>query len=151
MRLSDIIAAYIQEQLEETDGSMELQRNVLAEELGCVPSQINYVLASRFGPEQGYIVESRRGGGGYIRITKVRYSGQTPPLVQLANAMEDTLDQGKAQVFLQNLLNRNLIDAQSARVLAVATSDRAYKDVPAENRDALRASMMKNLLIALSM
>lgn len=69
MRLSDEITAYILHMLEQTqNGCAVLQRNELAEEIGCVPSQINYVLTSRFTPEQGYIVESRRGGGGYIRI-----------------------------------------------------------------------------------
>lgn len=150
MRLSDIITAYILNQLEE-NGSMELQRNLLAEELGCVPSQINYVLTSRFTPEQGYIVESRRGGGGYIRVTRIHYAGQIPPLVQLANAMDDTLEERKAQIFLENMLSRELIDEKTAKVLETATSNRTYKDVPYENRDALRASMLKQLLIALSM
>ena len=71
MRLSDEITAYILHMLDQTAGEAELQRNELAEELGCVPSQINYVLTSRFTPEQGYIVESRRGGGGYIRVRRV--------------------------------------------------------------------------------
>ena len=73
MRISDAITAYILDMLQE-NGSAELQRNVLAEELGCVPSQINYVLSSRFTPEQGYVVESRRGGGGYIFKNESSYS-----------------------------------------------------------------------------
>lgn len=69
MCISDAIAAYILGVMERTgNGTAELQRNTLAEELGCVPSQISYVLTSRFTPEKGYIVESRRGGGGYIRV-----------------------------------------------------------------------------------
>ena len=76
MRISDEITAYILHMLENADdGEAELRRNELAEELGCVPSQINYVLTSRFTPEQGYVVESRRGGGGYIRI---RWGGEPP-------------------------------------------------------------------------
>lgn len=71
MRMSDLVANYIMRALDESDGNAEIQRNVLAGELGCVPSQINYVITSRFTPEQGYIVESKRGGGGYIRITRV--------------------------------------------------------------------------------
>ena len=69
MRLSDLIAAEINRMLDESeDNSAEIQRNDFALRVGCVPSQINYVLSSRFIPEQGYIVESRRGGGGYIKI-----------------------------------------------------------------------------------
>lgn len=80
MRISDAIAAYILHRIDEAgDGSAELRRNELAEELGCVPSQINYVITSRFTPEQGYIVESRRGGGGYIRIHRVQYTPGCSP------------------------------------------------------------------------
>ena len=149
MRRSDVIAAYILNRIEEADGGVaELQRNLLAEEIGCVPSQINYVLTSRFTPEQGFIVESRRGGGGYIRIHRV----QTPsPLSQLVRQLPDTLDSASAQNLLQNLLYRELIQPDTARLLAVALSDRSYKDVPPERRDKLRATMMKQLLTALSL
>ena len=78
MRLSDIIADEINRMLDESgDGSAEIKRNELASHIGCVPSQINYVISSRFVPEQGYIVESRRGGGGFIKITRVHLD---PPL-----------------------------------------------------------------------
>ena len=72
MRMSDLVAQYILEMLEEQDGSAEIKRNELAGNLGCVPSQINYVITSRFTPEQGYIVESRRGGGGYYAHCQFR-------------------------------------------------------------------------------
>lgn len=74
MGISDNVAEYILELLQKDNGTAEIQRNELAGIIGCVPSQINYVLTSRFTPEQGYIVESRRGGGGYIRITRMRVS-----------------------------------------------------------------------------
>jgi len=74
MATSDLIARFILEMLEDSDGSAELQRSVLADRFGCVPSQINYVISTRFSPERGYVVESRRGGGGYIRISRVRTS-----------------------------------------------------------------------------
>ena len=69
MGISDVIASFIQSALDETDGVLELQRSDLAQRFNCVPSQINYVMSTRFSPEHGYIVESRRGGNGYIRIT----------------------------------------------------------------------------------
>ena len=72
MGISDVIASFIQSALDETDGVLELQRSDLAQRFNCVPSQINYVMSTRFSPEHGYIVESRRGGNGYIRITRVR-------------------------------------------------------------------------------
>ena len=78
MGISDLIASFLQESLEEADGGvLEVQRNDLAQRFNCVPSQINYVMSTRFSPERGYIVESRRGGNGYIRITRVRVDRQT--------------------------------------------------------------------------
>ena len=76
MGISDVIASFIQSALDETDGVLELQRSDLAQRFNCVPSQINYVMSTRFSPEHGYIVESRRGGTGYIRITRVRTARQ---------------------------------------------------------------------------
>lgn len=80
MCISDVIAAYIVRRMEQAaDGTAELQRNTLAEELGCVPSQISYVLASRFTPENGYVVESRRGGGRLYPGARVAYRGGAAP------------------------------------------------------------------------
>ena len=75
MNLSELVALRILEMLDAAGGEAEIQRNELASSIGCVPSQINYVITSRFTPEQGYTVESRRGGGGYIRISRVNLSG----------------------------------------------------------------------------
>ena len=72
MGITDMIASFIHDALEEADGVLELQRSDLAQRFNCVPSQINYVMSTRFSPERGYIVESRRGGGGYIRISRVQ-------------------------------------------------------------------------------
>lgn len=76
MNLSKEIAGMILDMLSDS-GTTEIRRNDLAEQLGCVPSQINYVISSRFTPEHGYIVESRRGGGGYIKITRATYDLST--------------------------------------------------------------------------
>ena len=91
MGISDLIAAFIAEELEQADGVLELQRSDLAERFGCVPSQINYVMSTRFSPERGYIVESRRGGNGYIRISRVRMDRQTL-LMHVINSVGDELD-----------------------------------------------------------
>ena len=76
MRLSDSIETFIKALLAEDEQSVELKRNELAEYFGCAPSQINYVLATRFTLDDGYVIESRRGGGGYIRIVRVMGSDQ---------------------------------------------------------------------------
>lgn len=150
MRLSDEITAYILHMMEAADdGEAELQRNELAEELGCVPSQINYVLTSRFTPEQGYVVESRRGGGGYIRIRRVKLSRESSPLMHTVNAIGDTLDSSTARVILENLAYQEMVPIEVARIMAAALSNRAYRDVPVEKRDRLRACLMKQMLTVL--
>ncbi len=96
MRISDSVANYILELLNQAGGIAEIQRNELASFLGCVPSQINYVLTSRFTPEQGYIVESRRGGGGYIRITRLKLS-KADMIMHIINGVGDSLDGASAR------------------------------------------------------
>ena len=86
MSISNDIARMLLAMLDET-GRAEIQRNELAEQLGCVPSQINYVISSRFTPENGYTVESRRGGGGYIKITRINYSAKEQMLMHIINCI----------------------------------------------------------------
>jgi transcriptional regulator CtsR len=149
MRISDIITQRILTLLEESaQGMAEIQRNELAALLGCVPSQINYVLSSRFTPEQGYIVESRRGGGGYIRITRVDASGSAA-LMHVLNYVGDSLDSGTARLFVDNLLHQGLISAQAAALMDAALSDKCYRDIRPEGRDSLRAAIFKQMLINL--
>ena len=92
MGISDLIAQFLQESLNEAaDGVLEVQRSDLAQRFNCVPSQINYVMTTRFSPEHGYLVESRRGGGGYIRITQVRTDRQTL-LMHVINSVGSQMD-----------------------------------------------------------
>ena len=149
MRISDEIAAYILHIMENTEGGYaELQRNLLAEEFGCVPSQITYVLSSRFTPEQGYLVESRRGGGGYIRIRRVGNLQELSPVMHVVNSIGDSLVSSAAEAILQSLVYRDCLGARTARVMAAALSDRCYRDLPAELRDRLRATQLKTMLTA---
>ena len=149
MRMSDLVAQYILEMLEQQDGSAEIQRNELAGSLGCVPSQINYVITSRFTPEQGYIVESRRGGGGYIRISRVKMDKGTA-LMHIINSVGDTLDKATAEVMLKNMLQRNLIELLPAKIIAAALSDRTLKNIEQEKRGTVRADLFKNMLLAIN-
>ena len=149
MRMSDLVAQYILNMLEAQDGSAEIQRNELAGSLGCVPSQINYVITSRFTPEQGYIVESRRGGGGYIRISRVKMDKGTA-LMHIINSVGDTLDKATAEVMLKNMLQRNLIELLPAKIIAAALSDRTLKNIEQEKRDTVRADLFKNMLLAIN-
>lgn len=150
MRISDEIAAYILNVLEADNGEAELQRNTLAEKLGCVPSQINYVLTSRFTPEQGYIVESRRGGGGYIRIHRVQYNTPQGALMHIVNSIGDTLSPATANTILGNLVDRRMVTEENARLMGAALSDKAYRGVAVAERDRLRAALMKQMLTTLA-
>ena len=97
MLISDAIAKLIEEMINEGEGAAEIKRNDLAYRLGCVPSQINYVISSRFTPERGYIIESRRGGGGYIKIMRVRMD-RNQYLMHVYNAVNDSI---KRNIFKQ--------------------------------------------------
>ena len=147
MRMSDLVAQTILEMLDSQNGNAEIQRNELATNLGCVPSQINYVITSRFTPEQGYVVESRRGGGGYIRITRIKTDDKTM-VMHVVNSIGDSLDKMTAEVMLKNLYREQILDRKTANVMAVALSDRALKNAPQSIRDNLRADIFKNMLIS---
>ena len=147
MGLSDLIARFLQESLEEADdGVLEVQRSDLAQRFNCVPSQINYVMSTRFSPERGYIVESRRGGNGYIRITRVRVDRQTL-LMQVINSLGTQVDLASAKAILSNLVQAGALNEDAGRSLLAAIGDRALGAVPREIRDTVRADIMKQVLI----
>lgn len=146
MGITDMIAGFIHEALEETGGVLELQRSDLAQRFGCVPSQINYVVSTRFSPERGYIVESRRGGGGYIRISRVQMDRQTL-LMHVINTIGATLDEPSARAIAKNLADSGALSHEAAHLLAAATSRRAVQSAPPQYRDALRADIFKQVLL----
>ncbi len=147
MGISDLIASFLQDSLEEAEnGVLEVQRSDLAQRFNCVPSQINYVMSTRFSPERGYIVESRRGGNGYIRITRVQVDRQTL-LMHVINSIGDAVDLASARAILSNLVQSGALEEAPARALLVAVGDRALGRVPREIRDAVRADVMKQVLI----
>ena len=148
MATSDLIARFILDALDEANGIAELQRSTLAEQFSCVPSQINYVISTRFSPERGYIVESRRGGGGYIRITRVHAEPQQL-IMHTVNAVGDELDGHTASAFVSNLVDAGALDLQKARLILAAVGNNALRPVPAPQRDAARASIFKHMLVNL--
>ncbi len=146
MGISDHIAEFINQLLYHDDGVTELSRIELAERFGCVPSQINYVLSTRFSPEHGFIIESRRGGGGYIRITRVRID-RSSLIMHTVNAAGTQLDGPSARALLSNLLSAGALDAPHIKLIAAAVGDRALNPAPPILRDALRASIFKQCLV----
>ena len=149
MRISDHVAEYILQMLNEADGIAEIQRNELANALGCVPSQINYVITSRFTPEQGYIVESRRGGGGYIRIIRRRMT-KSDMIMHIVNAVGMRLDGASARAMLRNLVETGVAGESDAALIAAAVSEKSLISAPKDLRDELRASIFKNMLLILN-
>ena len=146
MGISDMIAEFIRGELEDADGVLELQRNDLAQRFHCVPSQINDVMSTRFSPEHGYIVESRRGGGGYIRITRVRVDRPTL-LMHFINSIGPEIDTQSALAIVRNLYETEAISQETARLLQIVLSDTALRSVPRSTRDVLRADLMRQVLI----
>lgn len=146
MNLSELVAQAIMEMLDQSDGAADIQRNELAASLGCVPSQINYVITSRFTPERGYTVESRRGGGGYIRITRVSMSGSTA-VMHMVNSIGSELDQKTAQALVNDLAAGGVIPRSTARVILAACSDGCYRECTPEQRDRVRAAVFKQMII----
>ena len=146
MRVSDIIEDFIKNLFEDED-FVDIQRNELAEQFNCVPSQINYVIATRFRPTQGYYVESKRGGGGHIRIKKINVT-KNDYLMHIITSMEDGVTANEVDIFLGNCLSYNMITEKEAKLLKVATSDNVLS-IPQEMKDKLRASILKNMLLNL--
>ena len=145
MNVSNTIADMIFQMLEEKS-EIEFKRNILARSLGCVPSQINYVLSSRFTPERGFIVESRKGNGGCIKITRISYN-KNSLLDDVFSAVGDSLDEGTAKNYLINLIYHDIVSEHDAALILAAMSDPVVSTVPKEYRDSLRASMFKRMLI----
>ena len=147
MRLSEVIEEYIKALMGDSDEFVEFGRNELAEYFNCVPSQINYVISTRFSPERGYYVESKRGGGGNIKIkridiTKDRY------IMHLINSIDTSLSQQEAEIIIKNLQGYNIVDAKTAKLLKVTTNDKVL-GLPKEYRDEVRTRIFKNILINL--
>ena len=147
VRVSDIIEEFIKE-LFEDDNEIEIQRNDLSQKFNCVPSQINYVIATRFKPAQGYYVESRRGGGGHITIRKVNNTKEDY-LMHIINNMGNSISNSEAEILISDFLTYSLINKKEAKLLRVATSDNVL-NIPKQYRDLLRANILKNMLLNLT-
>ena len=147
MGISDLIASFLLEGLEEAEnGVLEVQRSDLAQRFNCVPSQINYVMSTRFSPEHGYIVESRRGGNGYIRITRVRMDRETL-LMHVINSLGSAVDLPSARAILGNLVSAGALEEAAGCALLAGIGDKALILVPRQFRDGVRADIMKQVLI----
>lgn len=147
MNLSDIIENYIMDEMRKQK-EIELKRSEIAQKFNCVPSQINYVISTRFIPELGYYVESRRGGGGYIKICKINLD-KSEHISELLSKIGSTMSQSVVNVYLRELLRYNIIDDRNAQLISAALSDKSLNQVDKLKRDSVRADIFKNIIINL--
>ena len=151
MRLSDSIESFIKTLLSDESDEVELKRNELAEYFQCAPSQINYVLATRFSPDHGYLTESRRGGGGYIRIVRVVESGSRRLMYLINERIGDSLSEEECVRLISQLKEQEIVTADEAALMAASVSTRAMAvPIPDAVKDSLRARMMKSMLSSIA-
>ncbi|WP_418565397.1 CtsR family transcriptional regulator [Pyramidobacter piscolens] len=161
--LTEVIESYINELFErEEQGSaadaerVSLRRKDVAERFGCVPSQINYVLRSRFTPERGYIVESQRGGHGYIRIMKISYDIPEERARHIVKIVGDSISEGEARRLLCSLQARGMINARERLLIEISLRhigelcDSMF-DVSPYKKSLLAAEMLKKMLCGLDL
>ncbi|MCR2045426.1 CtsR family transcriptional regulator [Anaerosalibacter massiliensis] len=147
--LSNIIEEFLKELIQETeDGIVEIQRNELAQQFECAPSQINYVLTTRFTPYKGYYVESRRGGGGYIKIMKVEMDRYENINDLIINAIGKSITKNKAYSIIEGLEEEGFITNREEKLIKVSIGDRALQNVK-KYRNNLRADILRNMLLVL--
>ncbi len=147
-RLSDLIEAFLKELMKESSSqTIEIKRNELANEFNCAPSQINYVLTTRFSVEKGYAVESKRGGGGHIRIIRLKID-DTQLIYNIIGQIGASINMTKAISIVNFLLERGIIKERESKIMIAAVNNRAL-NVDAEIKNNLRASILKTMLASL--
>lgn len=145
MKLSDLIEQYILDFFKENE-MVELKRSELANKFNCVPSQINYVISTRFIPELGFYVESRRGGGGYIKICRTNLS-RSDYISDIIDKISQNLSQTTLDVYLNDFVRYNILDKKTANIVKVALSDKSLAKVDKYDRDLIRSDMLKNIIV----
>ena len=151
MRLSDSIESFINTLMTQEEPEVELKRNELAEYFGCAPSQINYVLATRFSPDHGYIIESRRGGGGYIRIVRVVQSGAQRLMYLTNERIGDAISEPEAVRLIHQLVDQGLVSLAEGEIMRSAVSAQAMSiPIPDSLKEALRARTLKTMLMTIA-
>ena len=148
MRLSDTIEEFIKMMLAQDEPQIELKRNELAEYFSCAPSQINYVLSTRFTPDHGYAIESRRGGGGYIRIIRINREEGELFSYMIGERIGNTIDLRTAQILLKQLAEQKQITMDESEIMFAALTPQALSiPIPETLKDNIRARILRSMLI----
>lgn len=145
--MSDIIEAYLKHALSDRE-HVEIRRSEIANRFDCVPSQINYVIKTRFTVQQGYIVESKRGGGGYIRISKVKILDESDMIGEMIKVIGETINQKNADSVVKKLFKEEVLSRREAKLIFVAMDQTLYTGDKTVD-ELLRANILKNMLNAL--
>jgi len=149
VKKSEEIEEFLKDMLKQTGNNMiEIQRNILAQQFDCAPSQITYVLTTRFKDNKGYIVESRRGGGGSIKIFELKMKGDKQIDDLITRSIGDSLTKFKAYDILNHLFSKKIITERESQIIKRAISDRALSLIPSENKNPVRAKILKESLLA---
>lgn len=145
--MSDIIEEYLKSILDENE-SIIIQRNEIASSFNCVPSQINYVINTRFTIKQGYIVESKRGGGGYIRIQELNLVDDRQKLNKIIEIIGHSISEREARGLIKLLLNQKIVNKDQAVLMSAAMDNTNFKDIDNKIKDKIRAKLLKKLIIS---
>jgi transcriptional regulator CtsR len=143
--LSDQIERYLRRQISKYQGKVKIKRNQLAENFECAPSQINYVLDTRFTVEKGYVVESQRGGGGFIKIIRVTLDSDTEVIQEVINKLDRAIPQREAHGIIKRLFDNDLISERESYLMERAVH-RNVLGISLPERDYLRGRILKNML-----
>ena len=144
-RLSDVIEEFIKSLLGQSDGSLELQRNELADYFDCAPSQINYVLATRFNLDRGYHIESRRGGGGFIKIVRIDVDKDEYIFYLVTQRIGTQISEPAAESIISHLAEQKIITRREAIIMKAAVQDKSL-GIPMAVKDNMRAGILKAML-----
>ena len=145
-RLSDIIEAFIKQMFNENiDNVIFIQRNELADQFRCAPSQINYVLTTRFTYERGYLIESKRGGGGHIAIKQLEYDSSNKREALINQSIGDAMTYHNANALLKDLLESGIIEKREYEIMKIAINDRSLTST--DNNNKVRADILKGMVM----
>jgi len=148
-RLSDIIEEFIKQLIfDNKEGDLQIQRNELATHFSCAPSQINYVLTTRFSTDKGYYVESRRGGGGYIIIRRVLYEENQSFVDILKEKIGNSITYEGGKSILSYLIDSAVITNREGEIIKIAINDRTL-NASCENRNKIRADILKSIIMVI--
>lgn len=150
MGVSDIIEQFLQDLMQKSNGTLEIQRKTIADRFGCVPSQINYVIRTRFTNERGYLVESKRGGGGYLRISRVAAPEKSNHVMHIVNSIGEKISFQTAAVFVKNMIDNEFLSLREGRIILSGLADNVLP-FPLPVRDGVRAALLKNMLLGIVM